>query len=598
MGSNVMAHKGFSGLIQLTAALALTGVVWVQGAEAAPSIPEGRLTGDAGRDITGNTNAQSPDQSKDLSWDAGKFSNTPGEQREIRLAPNLAFRGLMDMKANKDMLKGLITAQIPVMYQTMMMVENGAATGFMGSVESVAALLNNTMGAAQLEMAMRRAVGPDAEKQYVNAVYDGLEEQNEGQNLWPIGLWSASNDLVTEPMTGPKYQLAGRYQEEGTAGASIIQHLPTEARKNGDETEWTLSNIIFGQDSSAGDERAEKIKGFFKEVVGDVKYTTKSADLKDPKVLVKIAWVKPTLQASVEKSGSSTFAAKSLSSSSDSMTTMASTSTMASGDNKLPVPDQVFGPHVKKEEIRKKTWEKMYMLLGSYCEFKKTNGNKGLQLFNKKFASEWIDTVDSKLMDDISSNSLKVSLNMVDQIFKIWVQTTTDSTQPTKIQCKFENAADEMPKGFEESDGGDSCEGAEKARKCRRNKALYRIVDILADDKFIDEAKDVYEKAMQNALNKDVSTAGLVNTLFCNSFLTNENGESALNSQCDIGFWFDSASGLNRQRWSDQLEATAKLAQSLGGSSNFRFQPNNSLTAAGGGFDSAGDADPGAGGGK
>jgi hypothetical protein len=178
MGSNVMAHKGFSGLMQLTAALAVMGVVWVQGAQAQQeAIPEGRLTNDAGRDVTGNTGAMPPNPLGGVSLDAGKFSDEPGEQRQIRLPSHIAFRGLMDSKEYKSMLKGMITSQVPVMYQTMMMVENGAATGFMGSIESVSLLLGNATDSAQLEMAMRRVAGPEAERQYVNAVYDGLKAQ-------------------------------------------------------------------------------------------------------------------------------------------------------------------------------------------------------------------------------------------------------------------------------------------------------------------------------------------------------------------------------------------------------------------------------------
>jgi hypothetical protein len=98
-------------------------------------------------------------------------------------------------------------------------------------------------------------------------------------------------------------------------------------------------------------------------------------------------------------------------------------------------------------------------------------------------------------------------------------------------------------------------------------------------------------------MTADASTAEYVNQLFCSSLVAHQHSSSS-QSQCNIGFWFDSMAGLNRQRWSDQLEATAKLAQSLGGSSNFRFQPNNSLTATGGAFDSAGDVETSDGGGS
>jgi hypothetical protein len=579
MGSRVSRLKNFPGLVAASAVIAAMNFVAL-GVEAQESIPEGRLDNSAAEEVTGNTNAMSPKQGITLPVGAGNFSDKPGETKLTRMPANTAFRGLMDSKEYKKMLRELVTSEVPTLYQTMLMVENGAATGFMGSVQSVSQLFGNSMQSAQLELKMREVASPESAKQYVNAVHDGVKKQKgKSENLWPVGLFYASGDKITEPLDD-KYKLRDPYNRADDGGASIVQHLPEDSRPDGkeDATTYKLSEVVFKQGTGASsDPREEKIKTFFTDVIGDaeIKKDTSGSDKDNPAIQTDTKYIKPKKKATVEKkSGNST-----------------------AGGNEFPMPDEVFGVNVMLEEIRKETWKDMYQLLGLYCEFKKENGNKGLKLFNKKFVSEWIDMAGGDLMKKVSSTNLKVSLNVVDQIFKLWVQTTTDANQPTKIDCKFENAEEEMPKDSEVNDGGDSCEGAEKARKCRRNKWLYRFVDTISLDKLIDQSRDTYETAMRNALTIDVSTAGQVNKLFCNSFLATQSSE-VNESQCNIGFYFDSISGLNRQRWNDQLEAAAKLAQSLGGSSNFRFQPNNSLSAAGGSYDSAGDADPGAGGGS
>lgn len=560
-------------------------------AQDSQQIPEGRLTNGAENEVTGNTNGMPPKQAIMLPLDAGNLPDQ-GEVKLSRLPAHTAFRGLMDSAEYKKMLKDLITSEVPVMYQTMMMVENGAATGFMGSVQSVSQLLSNSMQSAQLELAMRRVAGPDAEKQYVNAVYDGLKENKDnGEYLWPVGLYYASGDKITEQLDDQNHKLKNSYKSSDEGGASIVQHLPEDERGN-EETKWKLSKVLFGE--SSDDQRLNKIKKFFTDVVGDVEFERENDGNKkdNPAVMVNVKYIKPELKAEVEKAGgTSSFSATT----DDTLKTMSSVSTMNSDEDTIPVPDEVYGVNVKRENLRKETWKQMYEILQGYCEFKQQNRNQGQELFKKIYSHEYLN-FDQNRLDKVSSKNLKVSLNVVDQIFKIWVQTSTDSTQPTKIDCKFENAEEEMPKDTEGNDGGDSCDGAEKARKCRRNKWLYRLVDAIALDKLIEEAKDTYEKAMQKALALDASTSQKVAQLFCHSFLATEMA-GVSEQQCDIGFYFDSISGANRQRWSDQLEASARLAQSLGGSSNFRFQPNNSLSAAGGSYDSAGDADPAAGGG-
>ncbi len=580
--------KRFSRVIGILIAIWFCSVASVAVAwPAAMEVPQERLDGDAGNDSTNNAGPSGPQNTQTISSDSGKLTQNPFETKLTRMPAHTAMRGLMDSEEYKKMFKGMITSQVPVMFQTMMMVENGAATGYMGSLQSVSALLDGSIQTAQLEFNLRGAHGRESQKQFVNAIYEGLNrsENKDMDHAWTLGLYYASGDKISEDLT-PNYKLTKQYTRNADGGATLVQQLPENRRPNGgpnggeSASMYNVSDVLFPVGLGTGqDAQAQEQKRYFKEVIGDIKFEkVGNSDPSDPTVLFKATYIKPEKRATVKKTPGS-----------------------ESGDrgDRFSVPDEVFGVNVKWEDVRQETWKDMYRLLGAYCEFKKTNGNKGLELFSKEFVSGWVRTVDSKLLEKVSSPNLKVSLNLIDQIFKIWVQTTTDATQPTKIACNFDNAEEEMPDTAEpnENGDGDSCDGAQKAKRCRRNKALYRLVDVLSLDKVIEQAQATYEAAMIGAMTADVSTAEYVNQLFCSSLVAHQHSSSS-QSQCNIGFWFDSMAGLNRQRWSDQLEATAKLAQSLGGSSNFRFQPNNSLTATGGAFDSAGDVEPGDGGGS
>jgi hypothetical protein len=101
--------------------------------------------------------------------------------------------------ANSDdvakMVKGMIKMKVPVLYQTMMMVENGAATGFIGAMGNMNGLLDSTMQASQLQLAMYEALDPGGQRahEYGKAVYEQLQVESHN-NSWPMALWAANSD--------------------------------------------------------------------------------------------------------------------------------------------------------------------------------------------------------------------------------------------------------------------------------------------------------------------------------------------------------------------------------------------------------------------
>ncbi|MFN4896855.1 MAG: hypothetical protein ACK5GN_01535 [Pseudomonadota bacterium] len=569
--------KNFARNLVCSAAVAM---IFVGVGEAEGEVNAAELNGDSETAPTGNEHSVGTTPKQTLSPKTGALPSEPLTTPYVRMRAHKTYDGLVDAAEYKKMFNSMVTQKVPVLFQTMMMVENGAANGFIGSLQAVSNMYSNTMQAADLELQMRGVQGPDAQKQYVNAVYDGLQKNKDVNESAVAGLIYASGDAITDTGrdTTPKNNTIDQpVKLNSFKGAAVASNLPQGKRPDGgdDARSWKLWDTLFKQGGGTGAAAVStasepnddnQYKEWLKKYVGDIEFSHVAAG-GGATYTIEAKYVEA--KATPLQVGGNT-----------------------SQDDGFKLPDKVFGVNVLYDEVTKQTWKDMYGVLRKYCEFKTVNKNSNNDLFNKEFVSK---TVGEDLIK-VSSRNLKVSLNLIDQIFKIWVQTSTDATQPTKIICEFregDGAVEQMPDNYKVNEAGDSC--TKEPKNCRRNKWLLRLVKIIALDKVIERAGEAYEVAMNKALMTGYTEAEKVNLLFCSSLVAAQNSENG-RSQCNIGFWFDSMQGYNRQRWSDQLEAAAKLAQSIGGSSNFRFQPNNSLaTGAGGSTDSRGDVSPGAG---
>jgi hypothetical protein len=533
-----------------------------------------------------NSGAAGPDHDNGVSFseEVGHLDKIQeGKTKLTRLPANLAFRGLADSKQYKQMFREMVTAEVPTLFQTMMMVENGAANGYIGALQSVSNLLGNTVQAADLELKMRHIADPGgaSERDYVNAIHKGLEDQKEkgqGKYLWPVGIFVASGDNLDEKLTEDQ-KLDLKFAPHPFGGASNVDHLPEHYKKNKESYQWKLSDLVWGQQSS-GDNRAEELKQLQIDVFGDVQFKADTPGKGDPNVIVTKTFIAPKIKPLRVKGGGGAGTG--------------GTARLTTMSSDLGPPQQLQGirsyQHTKREEV----WKGMYKLLDEYCRFKTENGNRRREIFQKQIAASQLTT---EMIQDVSSPNMAVTINLIDQIFKIWVQTAGSAQEPTKIKCDFSKSEpkDSMPDDWTPpTQILDNCE--KNPKQCTRNKWMYKFVDMIALDKLLEEVKGAHESAMMRLLSSDPSAAIVWQELMCASVQPNTTANG--NMMCDVGFYFEALMGQNRGRWHTELEELAKLAQSLGGSSNFRFQPNNSLAAAGGGYDSAGDADPGSGGGS
>jgi hypothetical protein len=524
---------------------------------------------------TSSSNAGSNSDAGASSPDNAKSSQQgrAGSSAAVRIQAMKGVQILADSSDLKQMIKRMISSQVPVMYQTMMMVENGAATGFMGSMHTVSNLMDNQIQAASLELAVRE-ISPDQGADplaFVGSMRQGIQ-QAQGKtynNAWPVALLHASGDSFDPPDT--KTQRLDGFVRNPAGGAGPadmftnvedgkVQGPPPGAPPAGGSTasDKKLSDILFNK-ALTGREDNNSLKGEVLKYLGDVTIETiKAGDKESPAPYAELKFVPAT-----EKGGPS---------------------------NKLQ------GFQLREYENKLKIWEQWYKALYAYCDFKSTNPNSNSgggfpQIFSKKRPSEVITT---EMITKGSARDITMSIPTIDLLFKLFVINTNHS-DPTKLDCATlqGSAQDTMPDKYEppQAGGSDDCKG-DSAKKCLRNKVLYRLVEMIARSRTLDEFKKWYLELFVRGDSVNNYVQFQVANMTCQALGVPKGVGMDL---CDPLLVLDNWAAVNRERWVRHVTELTKLAQFTGGSAVFRgsFNNNSNFSANEGGFDSAGDANPG-----
>lgn len=518
----------------------------------------------------------------------GKIDDIPANRQSMsHLPPMLAVRGISDSTQVKKILRSMITAQVPVMYQTMMMVENGAATGFMGSMKTVSKLLNNVTNSAKLELRMKQIADPTGAEAlgYANAIHEGMKKQSEqqGKNLWPVGIFYASGDKLDEQplQSGAGFTIeqdlrrhpkggstaADALQQQGGVSAQAAVNLNSgvqvmQANSGPSSNEVKLSEILWGALGS-GTPRSTSFaddKSFQTLLVGDLVIDNSDARAGQPYSQAKVSFrdAEHTVRDKNPAQG-------------------------RAGDD-----GNLRGFHYLKHKTKEALWRNAYQLMDEYCVFKAENENRGRPIFQKltsasKFTPE--------MLKNSSSPSFKWTVSLLDIFFKTWVETrSVDPNVPTKIVCDFNNPdpAATMPIDFRApTNQFDDCTANPKY--CARNKWILRLVDIMAEDRVVADFKNWHESAINRALGHHPWVAIKVEELLCTSLRAGRSVDSYQAKDlvlCDSATWLEGLAEQNRQRWVNVVGELSKMAQNAVGSSSFRPQQNNVQNSPGGSVNS------------
>ncbi len=491
--------------------------------------------------------------------EGGKFPIKESQDRNVHLPPMLGFRGLAESKDIKNMLRGLITSEVSMMHQTMMMVENGAATGFIGGMQTVSNLMHNTVQTAQLELALKQITDPQGMETaaFANAVHKGMTKQGENQQAWPLGLFWASGDRLKEQLE------EGQKSEnfvKNDKGGSVIGDALAITGEGGEGSEESKEEIKLVDTllEEGGDAKDPRSRQYAKDYIGDAEYKLEGRITGDPKAQLKTTFKKAEKNA--EKKGA-----------------------QGEGEDKL-----IRGFEFRRWEIQKEIWEAMYKLLDDYCQFKTENTNRGVPVFSKKPPAS---VVTKEKLDEASSAGIRMTINLIDQLFKVYVGVTSSGAQdPAKLKCDFQGkTADQtMPDEYKQQQGAviQNCEN--DAKNCDRNKWLFIITQMIAEDRTISEFRTAHQAQINGALAQHPALLIKVQEYFCASL--QEGGVL-----CDPVLTLEDRAERNRQRWVRKVTEFSEWAQNAGGAPNFTFKPQQIPNQTGGSGD-LGAMDSGGGG--
>jgi hypothetical protein len=485
----------------------------------------------------------------------------PIVKREFKVPPMVGFQQMAGSKPVKDMLKKLITAEVPVMFQTMMMVENGAATGYIGSMNTVGGLLSNTIQASQLQMDMYDALDTSGEKkrEMIASAYKSMTEDPQNKNIWPAALiyslgdklgatstpapqWTAFSENPTGYGSGPKDLDPRNASSGGNSGKSLAAKA-TNAGASQSGSPVLLSQRLF--DSNGAYVTAQQ--------------QVQNKDTKD--ALLK--WVGDIeISANVAEGGVSR---GDLLFSSETKVTPKDATTQAGADEPQ---GNIYKLLMHRTNLE--LWKHMNTVMKVYCEHKKSEDNYEKDLFKKERPSQALERNAKDAWGKIHSFDIRISINLVDQLFKLFVGRT-----PIKeVKCEsFQGNVESMPSlnqsEFDsEPTGGDgtfdSCEGA-NGKTCLRNIIMFKVVQFIS----ISQVNHYYRSIWlsSNMRTQEESDRKLLDYLFCSQLkFAGEQSEWP----CDPSHELSLRVEQNSMSWVEFTNQLGKLAQGQGGSSIFR----------------------------
>ncbi len=314
----------------------------------------------------------------------------------IVLPPLKGLRQIMDSPVTKDLLKELTASESAVLMQTYMMVENGAATGFMGSMNIGSNLMSNLLQTQDYQLKLLEASDDTGmmKKAYAARV---AQEMQTGANkdVWPAALYIASgedgktnSDQMRDLAKGQQpYTLASLTTSGANTGNSVLF------------TELLFANDVGGSAGGSSSEapyrndQLQALKQEFRQLVGDFLLRMDVPAKYARNTIVQI--IPPALDE----------------------------------DNRRGVAA------VNWQEV-KVVWESLHLILSDYCTWKQSNPNMGKEVFAKDFpelvASIGADRSGADPWELASAPDMTRTMHDIELLYKLAERDMTDSTMDCK----------------------------------------------------------------------------------------------------------------------------------------------------------------------
>ena len=504
--------------------------------------------------VSNPTNKEDPKSSNDYGKPENKKAN-------IVLPPLKGFRQLADAQPIQAMYKDLINKQVPVLIQTMMMVENGAATGFIGSMNMVSNLMNNTIQTQQFQLELMNLTDDtgqmkDAYAGALNKAFEATTSGGSAATSWPAAIYIATADRETEAQeTNDKEKgKIGKLPNTNKAFTQIsnpnVVKTTAASTTSGTETIQYIKEMLIVKEAPAGGlggvpslgppgpshigpelyYKNKKIEALIDEVtatVGDFKIELEDTGKGGVARAYKITYEKPTEQ----KNGQ-------------------------------------WGLSNKARKETEKVWKNLNDLMNKLCTFKRTNDNNNLEPIAKKTAATsgiW----PPQMWKDASAPDIVITQNILEQIFLV----SRQSKDLSELECDKEfPPGDEKQVPFEgefadaDVKNPDLCTiVSSKVTPCLRFQVLYNMASIIGTSRAL-HTYDILEH-MMDRFAKDPVTQELNKRLFKELL-----GDGAIGTEID----------KNRDRWAALTLYMARYTQGQQGSGGtFKPGSSNAITGQG-----------------
>ena len=450
------------------------------------------------------------------------FGLNSRESDNISLPPLRGLRQILDSDVTNTLLKDLTQAKANVLMQTYMMVENGAATGFMGGMNIGSNLMSNMLQAQDAQMKMLDVVDDtgQAKEAYVRRVAHLLRD-GDNKNIWPAAIYMASGENGKKPKEPEMKDL-----KDGTSPYTF-EHLPTSATST-DKNIRILSELVFNPGNASGtsatstpykNDQIDALKEEFVKLVGDMKLEIKKPE--DLSRKIEYTYIAPK-----------------------------------EGANDTQKRRGVANANWEEVVV---VWENINTILADVCEWKKAKKNAGKEIFQKETLATSKDIGKDQGFGDpwelASSPDFPLTLNVVEQLWK-YIERNEDTS---KLNCgsDIKLTADNIPTEGEAS--GTNLNDCSGTNGCVRKRLILHLSYLMARSRTLHTYNNLF------FISKKFSTDPILNGLVDDVF------ERAL-AGLDVGAELNN----NRVRYADFIDYLGKPSKGDVGAGNaFRPGSNN-----------------------
>jgi len=207
----------------------------------------------------------------------------------ISLPPLKGLGQILNSSVTTKLLKDLTASEATVLMQTYMMVENGAATGFMGGMNIGSNLMSNMIQSQEFQLKLIEATDTTGKMKeaYINKIANEIQ-QGKNKDVWPAALYVASGDDGST-MNGAQMKDLSDGKEPYN-----LKPLFAEGKTKDLDNKRSLSDMLFVKGNTSqgsqsyANSKLDELRADFVSLVGDVEIqldTSKSKVARDVKLV-------------------------------------------------------------------------------------------------------------------------------------------------------------------------------------------------------------------------------------------------------------------------------------------------------------------------